>query len=89
MEGALSEALLLIRAQEEKIGALEERCRKLESRQSAPPREAAKSVRRKAGRRRSSPSRDAKYQGVPASVETAAKAAALTSEVDPEGASKD
>ena len=89
VEGALSEALLLIRAQEEKIGALEERCRKLESRQSAPPRETAKSARRKAGRRRSSPSRDAKYQGVPASVETAAKAAALTAEVDPEGASKD
>ena len=89
VEGALSEALLLIRAQEEKIGALEERCRKLESRRPAPSREAAKSVRRKAGRRRSSPSRDARHPGVPASVETAAKAAALTAEVGPEGASKD
>ena len=89
VEGALSEALLLIRAQEEKIEALEERCRKLEEKKAAPaPAEHAKPSRRKAGRRRSAPSRDAKLQGVPASVESAAKAAALTAEVDPEGSSK-
>lgn len=89
VEGALSEALLLIRAQEEKIEALEERCRKLEEKKAAPaPAEHAKPARRRSGKRRPAPSRDAKLQGVPASVESAAKAAALTAEVDPEGSSK-
>lgn len=81
VEGALSEALLLIRAQEEKIEALEERCRKLEEKKAAPaPAEHAKPARRRSGKRRSASSRDVKLQGVPASVETAAKAAALTAE---------
>lgn len=90
VEGALSEALLLIRAQEEKIEALKERCRKLEEKKAAPASaEHVKPARLRSGKRRPSSSRDAKPQGVPASVETAAKAAALTAEVDPEGASKD
>lgn len=91
VEEALSEALLLIRAQGEKIERLEERCRTLEEKKAAPaprPAEHAKPARRRSGKRRSASSRDAKFQGVPASVETAAKAAALSAEVDPEGSSK-
>ena len=84
VEEALSEALLLLRAQGEKIEALEERCRKLEEKKAAPvpaePAKSAKPARRRSGKRRPSSSRDAKLQGVPASVETAAKAAALTAE---------
>ena len=90
VEEALSEVLLLIRAQGEKIESLEERCRALEEKKSEPaaPAEHAKPARRKAGRRRPAPARDAKRQGVPASVETAAKAAALTADVGDEGSIK-